>query len=134
MNLPEPQQTHQHEISPQSRRKFVQIAAAGITFQGSSAAVDSATIMSALVHQLTGSPIAVGAVTAVLRFGWLFPQLFVGFLAQRGGSSMKYYVVGAFGRACCIALLSAVLLLRIGLVAHCAVNCCHVLMDGVRIH
>ena len=111
MNLPKSQQMHQHEVSPQSRRMFVQIAAAGITFQGGSAAVDSATIMSALVHQLTGSPIAVGAVTAVLRFGWLFPQLFVGFLAQRGGSSMKYYVVGAFGRACCIALLSAVLLL-----------------------
>ncbi len=107
--MPAIQQSHQHDIKPQTRRKFTQIAAAGITFQGGSAAVDSATIMSALVHQLTGSPIAVGAVTAVLRFGWLFPQLFVGFLAQRGGSSMKYYVVGAFGRACCIALLSAVL-------------------------
>jgi|TARA_R110002049_G_scaffold232915_2_gene405551 MFS family permease len=68
--------------------------------------------MSSLVYQLTGSPIAVGAVTAILRFGWLFPQLIVGFLAQRGGSSMRYYVIGAFGRASCMALLA--LLLAIG--------------------
>src|SRR3546814_5517350 len=60
------------------RRRFVSVAAAGVTFQAGSAAVDSATIMSALVFQLTGSPILVGAVTAILRFGWLFPQLIIG--------------------------------------------------------
>jgi hypothetical protein len=93
------------------RRKFTSVAAAGITFQAGSAAVDSATIISALVFQLTGSAILVGAVTAILRFGWLFPQLFVGFLAQRDGSSMGYYKIGAFGRAACMALLAAVLVL-----------------------
>jgi len=94
-----------------SRRRFTSVAAAGITFQAGSAAVDSATIMSALVFQLTGSSVLVGAVTAILRFGWLFPQLFVGFFAQRSGSSMQYYVVGAFGRATCMALLALVLFL-----------------------
>jgi len=69
------------------QRRFTHIAIAGITFQGGSAAVDSGTIMAALVFQLTGSSLAVGAVTAVLRFGWLFPQLFVGFLAERRASS-----------------------------------------------
>lgn len=91
------------------RSKFTRVAAAGITFQAGSAAVDSATIMSALVFQLTGSSIIVGAVTAILRFGWLFPQLIVGFLAQRSGSSMRYYVIGAFGRAACMALLALLL-------------------------
>ncbi len=67
--------------------------------------------MSALVFQLTGSSVLVGAVTAILRFGWLFPQLFVGFFAQRSGISMKFYVVGAFGRAACMALLALVLFL-----------------------
>jgi MFS family permease len=67
--------------------------------------------MSALVFQLTSSSTAVGATTAILRFGWLFPQLFVGFAAQHGGSSMRYYTIGAFGRAICIVLLSASLLL-----------------------
>ena len=66
--------------------------------------------MSALVYQLSGSSILVGAVTAVLRFGWLFPQLFVGYLAQARGSSMRYYIVGAFGRALCIAGLATILL------------------------
>ncbi len=92
-----------------SGRKFGRVATAGITFQAGSAAVDSATIISALVFQLTGSSVLVGAVTAILRFGWLFPQLFVGFLAQRDGASMYYYKIGAFGRAGCMAALALVL-------------------------
>ena len=91
------------------RKRFARVAAAGITFQAGSAAVDSATIMSALVYQLSGSSVLVGVVTALLRFGWLFPQLFVGYLAQNRGSSMQYYVVGAFGRTFCIALLAVIL-------------------------
>ena len=89
--------------------RFARVAGAGIAFQGGSAAIDSATIMSALVFQLTGNTVMVGAATAILRFGWLFPQLIVGFLAQRGGSSMAYYVIGAFGRALCMALMALVL-------------------------
>ena len=99
-------------MNPKSR--FTNVATAGITFQAGSAAIDSATIMSALVFQLTGSPIAVGAVTAILRFGWLFPQLIVGFLAQSGGSSMRYYVIGAFGRAACMALMALILYVGTG--------------------
>ncbi len=91
------------------KNRFAKVAAAGVTFQAGSAAVDSATIMSALVFQLTGSSVLVGAVTAILRFGWLFPQLIVGFLAQRSGSSMRFYVVGAYGRAACMALLAIAL-------------------------
>lgn len=91
------------------RRRFSSVAIAGVTFQGGSAVIDSATIVAALVYQLTGSSIAVGAVTTILRIGWLFPQLFVGFLAQRGASSRRYYVIGAFGRAACIALLAGLL-------------------------
>lgn len=94
-----------------TKRSFSHVAIAGITFQAGSAAVDSATIMSALVFQLTGSTALVGAVTAILRFGWLFPQLIVGFLAQRTGSSMRYYIAGAFGRAGCMGLLALVLAL-----------------------
>ncbi len=91
------------------KRRFTSVAAAGISFQAGSTAVDSATIMSALVFQLTGSSILVGLVTAVLRFGWLFPQLIVGFLAQRRGSALRYYMIGAFGRATAMALVALVL-------------------------
>ena len=94
----------------EDKKRFTSVAAAGISFQAGSAAIDSATIMSALVFQLTGSSILVGAVTAILRFGWLFPQLIVGFLAQRSGSTMKYYVIGAFGRATCMAIMAVVLI------------------------
>jgi MFS family permease len=95
-----------------SKKHFASVAVAGITFQAGSAAVDSATIMSALVFQLTGSSVAVGAVPAILRFGWLFPQLIVGYLAQRGKSIMYFYMIGAFGRASCMSVLALVLLME----------------------
>lgn len=91
------------------RRRFASVAMAGVTFQAGSSAVDSATIVAALVFQLTGSSILVGAVTTILRIGWLFPQLFVGFLAQRGADSRRYYMIGAFGRALCIGCIAATL-------------------------
>ncbi len=90
-------------------QKFIRFAGAGITFQAGSTIVDSATIISALIYQLTGSPILVGSVPAILRFGWLFPQIFVGYLAQNSNKSMPYYVIGAFGRACCMACLALIL-------------------------
>jgi len=92
-----------------TRRRFRHITAAGITFQGGSTAVDSSTIIAALVHQLTGSAIAVGAVTTILRVGWLSPQLIVGYLVQRRRASLPYFMVGAFGRATCLALLACLL-------------------------
>ena len=91
------------------RRRFWHVAGAGTAFQAGSSAVDSATIMSALVFQLTGSAIAVGAVSTILRLGWLLPQLFVGYFAGRGVSSMPFYAVGAFGRTAAIAKLALVL-------------------------
>ena len=91
------------------RRRFWHVAGAGTAFQAGSAAVDSATVMSALVFQLTGSTVAVGAVSTILRLGWLLPQLFVGYFAGRGASSMPFYVVGAFGRTAAIATLAIVL-------------------------
>lgn len=88
------------------RRRFWHVAGAGTAFQAGSAAVDSTTVMSALVFQLTGSTIAVGAVSTILRLGWLLPQLFVGYFAGRGASSMPFYVVGSFGRTAAIAILA----------------------------
>ena len=91
------------------RRRFWHVAGAGTAFQAGSAAVDSATVMSALVYQLTGSSVAVGAVSTILRLGWLLPQLFVGYFAGRGASSMPFYIVGAFGRTAAVAILAIVL-------------------------
>ncbi len=50
-----------------------------------------------------------GAASAVLRLGWLLPQLVVGFLAQRAERRMPFYIVGAFGRASCLALIALLL-------------------------
>ncbi len=91
------------------RRRFWHVAGAGTAFQAGSDAVNSATVMSALVFQLTGSPVAVGAVSTILRLGWLLPQLFVGYLAGRSGSSMPFYILGAIGRTAAIAVLACVL-------------------------
>ncbi len=93
--------------SPKSR--FWRIASAGVFFQGGAAAVDSSTIIAALVHGLTGSTYAVGAAAAILRCGWLFPQLFVAYFAQRRERRMPFYIVGAFGRATCLVALAVLL-------------------------
>ena len=90
-------------------RRFWRLSAAGILFQGGAAAVDSSTIIASLVHGLTGNMYAVGAASAILRYGWLSPQLFVGYLAQHRARRMPFYMVGAFGRATCLAGLAAVL-------------------------
>ncbi len=88
---------------------FWKIAGAGAAFQAGSAAVDSATIVAGLVYHLTGNVFAVGAASAVLRLGWLLPQFVVGFLAQRARRRMPFYVVGAFGRAFCLAVIAVLL-------------------------
>ncbi|MGR3342768.1 MAG: hypothetical protein ACU0DI_06030, partial [Paracoccaceae bacterium] len=82
---------------------FWKIAGAGAAFEAGSSAINGATIVASLVFQLTGNVFAVGAASAVLRLGWLLPQIVVGFLAQRRTRRMPYYVFGAFGRAFCLA-------------------------------
>ena len=95
--------------NPVGGRAFWKFAGAGATFQAGSSAVDSATVVAGLVTHLTGSVYAVGAASAVLRVGWLATQLVVGFYAQRATRRMPYYVVGAFGRATCLALIAVLL-------------------------
>ncbi len=90
---------------------FWKIAGAGAAFQAGAAAVDPSTIVASLVNYLTGNVYAVGAASAVLRLGWLLPQLVVGFLAQRARRRMPFYITGAFGRACCLALIALLLAL-----------------------
>ena len=84
-------------------RRFWRIASAGVLFQGGAAAVDTSTIIAALVHGLTGSLFAVGAAAAIARTGWLVPQVIVGYLAQRRRRRLGFYVVGAFGRVAALA-------------------------------
>ncbi len=103
------------ESSRAGNAAFWKIAGAGATFQAGSSAVDSATIVASLVYQLTGNVFAVGAASAVLRLGWLLPQVVVGFLAQRADRRMPFYIVGAFGRAICLALIAALLAAATGL-------------------
>ncbi len=76
---------------PDVRRRSCRISAAGIFFQGGATAVDSSTIIAALVHGLTGSTFAVAAASAILRYGWLSPRLFVAYFAQRSTRRLPYY-------------------------------------------
>lgn len=93
----------------EARARFWRIATAGIFFQGGAAAVDTNTMVAALVHGLTGSPFAVGAAAAIARYGWLFPQLIVGWLAQRRRRRLPFYLLGAFGRVACLAAVAGLL-------------------------
>lgn len=91
------------------RGRFWRIAGAGAAFQAGAAAIDSATVVASLVFQLTGSAFAVGFASAVLRLGWLLPQLVVGFLAERADRRMPFYVFGAYGRAAFAGLIGLAL-------------------------
>ncbi len=97
----------------ESKQRFRRISAAGIFFQGGAATVDTNTVVAALVHGLTGSTFAVGAAAGIARFGWLFPQLFVAYYAQRRARRLPFYMVGAFGRVACLAGLAALLWLAV---------------------
>ncbi len=84
------------------KRRFWRITTAGVLFQGGAAAVDTSTIVAALVHGLTGSTFAVGTAAAITRYGWLFPQVIVGYLAQQRRRRLPFYKLGAFGRVACL--------------------------------
>lgn len=90
---------------------FWKIAGAGASFQAGSSAVDSATIVASLIFHLTGSALAVGIASAVLRLGWLLPQLIVGYFAERVDRRMPLYIIGAVGRAGCLLLIAIILAL-----------------------
>ena len=98
------------------RGVFGRFSASGIFFQGGAAAIDTGTIVATLVHGLTGgSALAVGAAATIARAGWLLPQLVVGYVAQHRARRMPFYVIGAFGRAICLAALAGLLWLGAGL-------------------
>ncbi len=73
--------------------------------------MDTSTVIAALVHGLTGSALAVGAAAAIARYGWLFPQLFVGYFAQKRERRLPFYMIGAFGRVACLVGVAILLVL-----------------------
>ena len=98
-----------------TRGRFWRIASAGIFFQGGAAVIEVNTIIAGLVHGLTGSVFAVGAAASITRYGWLFPQIFVAYLAQRRRRRMPFYAFGGLGRAACLVAIAALLGLGAGL-------------------
>ena len=94
-------------VHRQPANAFRRIAAAGVLFQGGAAAVDTGTVIAALVGWMTDSPLAVGTAAAIARYGWLLPQLLVGWLAEARARRMPFYRFGAFGRGICLALVAA---------------------------
>lgn len=105
----------QSEPEPGAGGRFWRIAGAGVLFQGGVAAIDANTILAALVFGMTGSAVAVGAASAITRYGWLFPQIFIAYAAQRRSRRMPFYAFGAFGRAGCLFAVAALLWLGGGL-------------------
>ena len=97
------------EREPGAGGRFWRIAGAGVLFQGGAAAIDANTILAALVFGMTGSAVAVGAASAITRYGWLFPQIFIAYAAQRRSRRMPFYAFGAFGRAGCLFAVAALL-------------------------
>ena len=94
----------------ESKGRFWRIATAGIFFQGGAGgrSRDDRRRSGQYSHREPGRRRAAATIS---RYGWLFPQLFVGYFAQRARRRMSFYMLGAFGRVICLASLAAVVLM-----------------------
>lgn len=90
------------------RWNFFWIAATGALFEGGAAFVDAAVVAS-FVSRLTPSTVAVGAAEAIVRFGWLLPQLLAANYAQGIPRRKPIYLLGGWGRATALGVLAAAL-------------------------
>lgn len=93
------------------RRNFFWAAASGVLFEFGAAFADTGTVVATFVGRLTPSALAVGAAESIARFGWLLPQLVTANYAQRVRYRKPIYLVGGWGRAFCLGLLGAVVLM-----------------------
>lgn len=99
------------QIAPSSvRRNFGWAALNGALFEFGASFADPGTVVAAFLGRLTPSPVAVGAATAIVRFGWLVPQLFAANYAQGLRHRKPIYLLGGWGRALCLGVLAIALL------------------------
>ena len=82
----------------------------GVLFEFGASFADTGTVVATFLARLTPGPMAVGAATALARFGWLLPQLFAARYAQGIEYRKPIYLVGGWGRALSLGALTAVLL------------------------
>jgi len=73
--------------------------------------VDAGTVLAALLTNLTGAALAVGAAESIRRYGWLVPQLFAAGYARGRRYRKPIYLFAGGGRALALAVLASVLLL-----------------------
>lgn len=83
----------------------------GAFFEFGASFADTGTVVATFLGRLTSGTTAVGAATAIARFGWLLPQLFAARYAQGVEYRKPIYLVGGWGRAVSLGVLAAVLLL-----------------------
>lgn len=92
------------------RRNFMWAAINGALFEFGASFADTGTVVATFLGRLTPGTVAVGAATAIARFGWLLPQLFAARYAQGVEYRKSIYLVGGWGRALSLGVLGAVLL------------------------
>ncbi len=92
------------------RRNFAWAALNGALFEFGASFADPGTVVATFLGRLTPSPVAVGAATTILRFGWLVPQLFAANYAQGLRRRKPIYLLGGWGRAFCLGALAMALL------------------------
>ena len=87
------------------KEPFGRLAVAGALFQGGAAATDPAIIVASLAYGLTQSAFWAAAAAAVVRLGWVAPQIFVAYWAT-AKPRMPFYRRGAFGRVAALATVA----------------------------
>lgn len=92
-------------------KTFWLIVANGSIFAFGSAFMDPDIIMPGFVHRLTGSAIAVGVVSGIVKAGWLWPQMVVSTFIEHLPRKKPWYTVPAFVRVTSVLLIAVVLVL-----------------------
>ena len=76
------------------RRNFRFALLQGIFMRINLAFADSATVLPAFIHKLSGSDFLVGVTGSMMTAGWMWPQLLMSNLLEHRPRKMSFYVLG----------------------------------------
>jgi len=93
------------------KRAFRLIVANGALFLFGMSFMDPDIVLSGFVHRLTGSAIAVGVVSGIVKAGWFWPQMIVSNFIEHRPRKMPLYTLSAVVRVACLLLIALVLFL-----------------------
>ncbi len=99
------------QMDGEEKRAFRLILANGALFSFGMSFLDPDIVLSGFIHRLTGSAIAVGIVSGIVKAGWFWPQMIVSNLIEHQPRKMPVYTLSAVIRVTSLLLVTLMLFL-----------------------